>query len=519
MFQHVTTETASVKTRGSSLVRELGTIDATMIVVGSMIGSGIFITSAESARLVGTPGWLLAAWAVAGLMTVCGAVTAAEIAALMPRAGGQYVFLRDVYRPIFGFLFGWAMFLVVQTGTIAAVSVAFAKFLGVFQPGIASDVYLVSPKRLGGYAVSLSSQQLVAVVLILGLTAINMMGLRFGKWIQNSFTFTKTAALFGLIVVGILLGTNGESAAWTSSWWDAHANGWTAEMALPGLGVAGGAALFLLFGKAMIGPLFSQSAWNNVTFTGGEIKEPERVLPRAMIIGTASVVILYLLANVAYVVTLTFADIEHAPNDRVGTAVMQAIFGDRGAKVMAAAILISTFGCVNGLVMAGARVYFAMARDGLFFRSVARTNRFHVPGWALAAQGLWAVVLVLPVTAKLKPGTNVFEYGNLYNDLLEYIIPVDVMFYTLMVAAVILLRFKAPDAPRPYRTIAYPLPPLIYIGLAVLLVCDFIYLKPGTSGIGFLIVLAGIPVYLIWSRLGSTSSLGDHEHSNLSPVP
>ena len=516
----MSTETTSQVSRESSLVRELGTIDATMIVVGSMIGSGIFITSAESARLVGTPGWLLAAWAVAGIMTVCGAATAAEIAAMMPRAGGQYVFLRDIYSPLFGFLFGWAMFLVVQTGTIAAVAVAFAKFLGVFQPGVAANVYLLSPVRIGGYAVSLSSQQLVAVALIAGLTAVNMLGLKFGKWIQNSFTFTKTAALFGLIVVGILLGTNRESAAWTSSWWDAPANGWSAEAFLPGLEVAGGTALLLLFGKAMIGPLFSQSAWNNVTFTGGEIKEPERVLPRAMILGTASVVILYLLANVAYVVTLELPEIQHAPNERVGTAVMQVIFGERGAKVMAAAILISTFGCVNGLVMAGARIYFAMARDGLFFKSVARTNRFHVPGWALAAQGLWAVLLVLPVTAKLKPGTtDEFAYGNLYNDLLEYIIPVDVTFYTLMVAAVILLRFRAPHAPRPYRTFAYPLPPLVYIGLAVLLVIDFIYLNPGTSGIGFLIVLAGIPVYLIWSRLGGRSSRSGTEHGKLSGVP
>ncbi len=349
----MSTDTTTQVTRESSLVRELGTIDATMIVVGSMIGSGIFITSAESARLVGTPGWLLAAWAVAGIMTVCGAATAAEIAAMMPRAGGQYVFLRDIYSPIFGFLFGWAMFLVVQTGTIAAVAVAFAKFLGVFLPGISAEEYLISPIRLGGYAVSLSTQQVVAVALIVGLTVVNMFGLRFGKWIQNSFTFTKTAALFGLIVVGILLGTNRESAAWTSAWWDPSANGWTAGSVLPGLQIASGTALLLLFGKAMIGPLFSQSAWNNVTFTGGEIKEPERVLPRAMILGTASVVILYLLANVAYVLTLKLPEIQHAPNNRVGTAVMEAIFGGTGAKVMAAAILISTFGCVNGLVMAG----------------------------------------------------------------------------------------------------------------------------------------------------------------------
>jgi APA family basic amino acid/polyamine antiporter len=516
----VTTDTTPQASRETSLIRELGTIDATMIVVGAMIGSGIFITSAESARLVGTPGWLLAAWAVAGVMTVCGACTAAEIAAMMPRAGGQYVFLRDIYSPIIGFLFGWAMFLVVQTGTIAAVAVAFAKFLGVFLPEIAADAYIVAPLRLGSYAISLSTQQVVAAALILGLTVVNMMGLRFGKWIQNSFTFTKTAALFGLIVVGILFGTNRESAAWTSSWWDATANGWSAEAFLPGLGLTGGAALLLLFGKAMIGPLFSQSAWNNVTFTGGETKDPERVLPRAMILGTTSVVTLYLLANVAYVLTLKLPEIQNAPNNRVGTAVMHAIFGEPGAKVMAAAILISTFGCVNGLVMAGARIYFAMARDGLFFKSVARANRFHVPGWALAAQCLWAIFLVLPVTATLKPGTtDVYEYGNLYNDLLEYIIPVDVTFYTLMVAAVILLRFRAPDAPRPYRTFAYPLPPLLYIGLAVLLVIDFIYLNPGTSGIGCLIVLAGIPVYLIWSRLGERSYLPGPTHSESGPVP
>jgi APA family basic amino acid/polyamine antiporter len=300
--------------------------------------------------------------------------------------------------------------------------------------------------------------------------------------------------------VGILLGTNRESAAWTSSWWDAAGNGWSSETAMPGLGVAGGAALLLLFGKAMIGPLFSQSAWNNVTFTGGEIKEPERVLPRALIFGTGSVVILYFLANVAYVVTLKLPEIQHAPNDRVGTAVMQAIFGESGAKVMAAAILISTFGCVNGLVMAGARVYFAMARDGLFFRIAGRTNPFHVPGWALLAQGLWAALLVLPRTIIDKPGSAAPEYGNLYGDLLEYIIPVDVTFYTLMVGAVILLRIRSPLEPRPYRTIAYPLPPLIYIALAVLLVCDFVYLNRWTSGIGLAIVLAGIPVYLIWSR-------------------
>ncbi|MFI5460648.1 MAG: APC family permease [Isosphaerales bacterium] len=490
--------------KAGALVRELGTLDSTMIVVGSMIGSGIFITSAESARLVGSPGWLLAAWALAGLMTVSGSICAAEIAAMMPRAGGQYVFLREAFSPMFGFLFGWAMFLVVQTGTIAAVAVAFAKFLGVFFPRIAADNYIGSPFRLGSYAVSLSTQQLVAVALIVLLTAVNTRGLRLGKWIQNTFTFTKTAALFGLIVVGLVLGSNLDSAAWTSSWWSSPANGWDSRTAFPGLPVEGGPALLLLLGLAMIGPLFSQSAWNNVTFTGGEIRDPGRTLPRAMILGTSTVVLLYLLANVAYIVTLKFSDIQHAPQDRVGTAVMQAILGKPGAQVMAAAILISTFGCVNGLVLAGARIYYAMARDGLFFRRVATTNRRHVPAVALLAQGLWAALLVLPVSVSVEPATQLIKYGNLYNDLLEYVIPVDVTFYTLMVVAVIAFRWKAPRMDRPYRTIGYPLPALIYIGLAVLLVLDFIYLKPATSGIGFLIVLAGIPVYLIWSRLAAS---------------
>jgi basic amino acid/polyamine antiporter, APA family len=491
------------------LVRELGTIDATMMVMGAMIGSGIFITSAESARLVGTPGWLLAAWGVSGLMTILGAVCAAEIAAMMPRSGGQYVFLREAYSPMFGFLFGWAMFLVVQTGTIAAVSVAFAKFLGVFLPRIAADVYLVEPIRLGGFALSLSTQQCIAVLLIVLLTAVNMMGLKLGKWIQNSFTFTKTAALLGLIVVGLWLGTNRGSAAWTSDWWNPSANGWKAETASNDLpNFTGPFALLFLFGLAMIGPLFSQSAWNNVTFTGAETRDPGRTFPRAMILGCAVVILLYFLANVAYVVTLPLTAIQGAKNDRVGTALLEAILGPRGEAVMAGAILISTFGCVNGLIIAGARIYYAMATDGLFFKSVATTNRFHVPAVALIAQGLWAAMLALPVTVTPVGDTGAVKYGNVYNELLEYIIPVDVMFYTLMVGAVIALRIKAPQLPRPYRTIGYPIPVLIYIGMGILLMLDFIYLKPLTSGKGYLIVLAGIPVYLVWSWRGLAGRRG-----------
>jgi APA family basic amino acid/polyamine antiporter len=503
------TEPTRRSAKAGALQRDLGIVDATMLVMGAMIGSGIFITSAESARLVGAPGWLLLAWALAGLMTVSGALASAELAAMMPRAGGQYVFLRNAYSPMFGFLFGWSMFLVVQTGTIAAVAVAFAKFLAVFVPGVSAEVHpLFQPVVLGDYAISLSSQQLVALALIVALTIANTRGLKLGTLIQNTFTVAKTAALVGLIVVGLSLGVSGKAAAWTSSWWNPPANGWTVAGAYrPGLPVDGTPALVLLLGLAMIGPLFSQSAWNNVTFTGGETRDPGRTLPRALFLGTASVVALYLLANAAYLVSLPFEAIQNAPQDRVGTAAMEVALGSSGRYLMAAAILISTFGCVNGLVLAGARVYYAMARDGLFFQRVGTTNDRHVPAFALVIQCVWASLLVLPVTVS----------GNLYSDLLEYIIPVDVAFYTLMVGAVIAMRIKAPFLKRPYRTIAYPIPPLIYIGLALFLVVDFIYLKPKTSGIGFLIVLAGIPVYLVWQWISARKAAAPEPRAEPSP--
>jgi APA family basic amino acid/polyamine antiporter len=406
---------------------------------------------------------------------------------------------------MFGFLFGWSMFLVVQTGTIAAVAVAFAKFLGVFWPLISADEYLIRPRVLGHYAVSLSTQQLAAMVLIAVLTITNTQGLRLGALIQNVFTFAKTAALIGLIVIGLTLGVSGKAAAWASSWWSSASNGWTSTAAYPDrvLPLEGEPAILFLLGLAMIGPLFSQSAWNNVTFTGGETRDPGRTLPRALFLGTVSVVGLYVLANVAYIVSLPLSEIQHAPQDRVGTAAMEAALGPIARQVMAGAILISTFGCVNGLVLAGARVFYAMARDRLFFAAAARTNAHHVPSAALIAQGIWAALLALPVTVTVAagPATQAVKYGNLYGDLLEYIIPVDVTFYTLMVGAVIAMRIKAPTLNRPYRAFAHPLPAVIYIGLAAFLVVDFIYLRPKTSGIGSLIVLAGIPVYFIWNKL------------------
>ncbi|GAC1514192.1 MAG: amino acid permease [Gemmatimonadaceae bacterium] len=482
------------------LERRLGMLDATMIVIGSMIGSGIFIVSAESSRLVGAPGLLMAVWGIAGVMTMTGALCCAELAAMMPRAGGQYVFLREAYGPATAFLFGWSLLLVIQSGTIAAVAVAFANFSGVLIPQVSGTTYIFSPFLVGRYAVSLSSQQFVAVVVILLLTLTNMQGLRWGRWIQNTFTVAKTAALAALIIAGLVLGWNSASAAYTSSWWQPALNGWTPQAAQPGFAGVGAAAVALLLGRALVGPLFAQSAWNNVTFTGAEVCEPGRNLPRALLVGCGGVVGLYILANLAYVVTLPLVDIQRAPQNRVATTAMHAILGTPGTVMMAVAILISTFGCINGLVLAGARVSFAMARDGLFFERVGTLNSRRVPAWALIVQGVWAALLTIPRTATRDPRTGTLAYGNVYSQLLEYLVPADLVLYALMVAAVVVLRRKAPDVDRPYRTWGYPVVPSVYIVLAALLVVDLAYLAPATSGVGYLLVLTGVPVYLLWRR-------------------
>jgi basic amino acid/polyamine antiporter, APA family len=487
----------------SGLVRTLGPIDATMIVIGSMIGSGIFITLAESTRLTGAPGWLLLAWAIAGLLTITGALCCSELATMMPRAGGVYVFFREAYGQATGFLYGWTLFLVIQTGTIAAVAIAFAKFLGVFVPSISPDNYLLTDKPVplgGGYAISLSTQQLVAIALIALLTWTNTRGLKLGTLVQNIFTFAKTAALIGVVLVGILLGWSATSAARTSSWWDSWANGWTPQIAQPGFTFAGGLALALLFGKSMVGPVFAQTAWTNVTFLGGEVRDPRQNLVRALLVGCGVVVVLYVLANLSYLALLSFPEIQHAPQDRVAVAAMSAAFGNPGAICMAAAIMISTFGCNNGLILAGARVYFAMARDGLFFRNVATTNRHHVPAVALIAQGVWTAMLTLPRTVTTNAATHTVSYGNVYTQLLEYIVSADLIFYLLMVAAVTVLRRKTPAAERPYQTWGYPIVPILSMFLSALLIVDLAFLAPETSGIGILIVLTGVPVYFLWRQ-------------------
>jgi basic amino acid/polyamine antiporter, APA family len=474
--------------------RGLGLFDATMVVVGSMIGSGIFIVSADIARQVGSPGWLLITWVLTGLLTLAAALSYGELAAMMPRAGGQYVYLREAFSPLWGFLYGWTLFMVIQTGTIAAVAVAFARFLGVVWPTISEDHYLVAPIHLSaGYAVSFSTAQLVGVALIALLTWSNTRGIDYGRIVQNIFTTAKTGALVALIVVGLVFGWNHAAvAANFGNLW--HPRG-QVDVAT-GLSAATSLGLFVAMCVAQIGSLFSSDAWNNVTFTAGEVKDPRRTLPLALGFGTLIVTSLYLLANFAYLVTLPLEAIQHAPADRVATAALEVIVPRGGAALMALAILVSTFGCNNGLILAGARAYYAMARDGLFFKAVGRLNRTKVPASGLIVQGVWAALLVLPRT--YDPATG--RYGNLYSNLLDYVISAALIFYVLTIAGIFRLRATRPDAERPYRAAGYPIVPLLYItGALTILLVLFAY-RPATTWPGLAIVFLGVPVYLAWRR-------------------
>jgi APA family basic amino acid/polyamine antiporter len=475
------------------LKRKLRLTDATMIVMGSMIGSGIFLTSAASMRLLPAPGWLLTAWGLAGVLTITGALCCAELSAMLPRAGGQYVFLREAYGQFWGFLFGWALFLVIQTGTIAAVAVAFANFLGVLVPAVSADEYIVPPMVAGRYAFSLSYQQAIAISIILLLTFANTRGLTMGKWIQNLFTAAKTLALVGLIGA-CFFASNSQAAAFTADWWRPSANG-EADFSLGGTAAA--LAILMLLGRAMVGPMFAQSAWNNVTFTGGEVDDPGRTIPRALFIGCGAIVVLYVLTNIGYLIVLPLQDIAHPPHDRVAVEAMRAAVGARGTYLMAGAIVISTFGCNNGLILAGARVYYAMARDDLFFKKTAKTNARDVPGAALWAQGIWAALLTLPRTVS-SPTPGRMVLGNVYEQLLQYVVSVDLVFYALMALAVIVLRHRLPTLERPYRTPGYPYVPLVYVAIAVVLILDLAWTTPWTCGIGYLIVLTGLPAFAWW---------------------
>ncbi len=479
-------------------IRGLGLLDSTMIVAGSMIGSGIFIVSADIARQVGSPGWLLVVWLITGSLTIGAALSYGELAAMMPRAGGMYVYLKEAYSPLWGFLYGWTHFLVIGTATIAAVAVAFSRFTGILIPQISEANYIIEPVRLGSssYAFSLSTAQLLGIVMIVLLTLLNTRGLNLGKMIQNVFTFAKTGSLVALIVLGIFVGLVSYpeiAAANFSDLWTVRGN---LQDVGHGLTAVAAFGLFVGICVAQTNSLFSADAWHNVTFTAGEVKNPKRNLPLSLLLGTGGVILLYLLANIAYLTTLRFEDIQTVPSDRVGSATAEVIFPGAGAALMAVAIMISTFGCNNGLIFAGPRAYFAMAKDGLFFKAAGQLNKFHVPAWALVIQGILACLYVLPRTVRADG-----SYGSLYNDLLTYVISAALIFYILAIAAVFVLRVKQPNAERPYKAFGYPIIPALYcIGAAIILVVLFVYQTTATWP-GLLIVLTGVPVYFIWKRL------------------
>jgi APA family basic amino acid/polyamine antiporter len=476
------------------LSRSLGLFDSTMLVTGSMIGSGIFIVSAEMSRNVGSPGWLLASWLITGILTVAAALSYGELAAMMPKAGGQYVYLREAFSPMWGFLYGWTLFGVIQTGTIAAVGVAFARYLGVLWPTVSENNYIVAPIHLStGYAVSLSTAQLVGILVILFLTWTNTRGIQYGKRVQNLFTVAKIGSLLGLIGLGIFLGWNRDAVGanfghpWTARGFTPSAPGLTPESFF---------GLLVALAVAQTGSLFSADAWNNITFTAGEVRNPRRNVPLSLAFGTALVIGLYLLANVAYLVVLPFDKIQTAPLDRVASAMVGAVFPTAGAEIMAIGIMISTFGCINGMVLAGARAFFAMAQDNLFFRAAKNTNKAHVPGVALILQAAWTTLLVLPRT--YDPATG--KFGNLYGNLLDYVVSAALIFYILTIAGVFVLRQRRPHDERPYRAFGYPFVPALYIaGASVILILLFAY-RASTTVPGLVIVLIGVPVYFFLRR-------------------
>lgn len=473
----------------------LSLFDSATIVAGSMIGSGIFIVSADIARRVGSPAALLAVWVVAGLMTIVGALAYGELAAMMPHAGGQYVFLREAYGGLWAFLYGWTLLLVIQTGTIAAVAVAFIRFGAVLWPALGG------PMWLGWQGVGLDAERVGAIAVIALLTAINLRGLDMGRAVQNFFTSAKVMSLMLIVLLGCIVARNG--TAFEINFvhgFFGGAGGWSTGFAAA-------------FGAAMVGALFSSDAWATVTFTAAEVRNPQRNLPRALAVGTGVVILLYVLTNVAYLcelpvtstnATLAGADalrqnifalgIAGAPRDRVATAAMQMVWGDAGAVITAVLVMVSTFGCANGLILTGARVLYAMAHDGVFFSAAGRLNRARVPAAALVMQAVWASVLTLSGT---------------YLELLDYVIFAQLLFYVVTVAAVFVMRWRLPDAPRPYRAWGYPWLPAAYIVAALTLMADLLVVKPRYSWPGLLIALSGVPIYAMRRRARSVNSIAE----------
>ena len=456
-------------------------LDATALVVGTMIGSGIFLVSADILRQVHTPGVMLLVWALSGVITLMGALSYGELAAMFPRAGGQYVYLREGVSPLFGYLYGWTLFTVIQTGTIAAVAVAFAKFTSIFWTGLSPDVVLsFGTVNLGSgpIAVGVSPQRLLAIASVIALTWINVRGVRAGALIQTSLTGIKALSLAALVLLGLLIGRNATAIAanFGSNFWGTQ-----------GLTLA----LLPIIGSAMVGSLFSMDSWNNVGFAGSELKNPKKDLPLAMALGTLTVTVLYLLANVSYLVTLPSDAIAHAPQDRVGTAALQAMFGDPGLYLMAGAIMISTFGCNNGLILSGARVFYAMAKDRLFFTRAGTLHpKYQTPTFALVLQAVWTSVLCLSGT---------------YNDLLTFVIAAQLLFYAFTALSIFMLRKNRPDAERPVRAPGYPWIPGLYL-LATLVLCiDLLFTQTKYAGIGLIIVALGVPVYFVSKGMQKTA--------------
>ena len=460
-----------------SFKRSLSLFDATMVVAGSMIGSGIFIVSADITRNVGSAGWLIAVWLITGFMTLVAAVSYGELSGMFPKAGGQYVYLKEAYNPFVSFLYGWSLFAVIQTGTIAAVGVAFSKFTAYIIPALSEDNILINAGWL-----KISAAQIVSIILIVLLTWNNTRGIKEGKIIQTLFTSAKLLSLFGLIIFGLFaLKPDVWGANWTNAWRIGQGtvdtvSGWTV---VPYASVG---AIMGAIAASMVGSVFSSDAWNNVTFIAGEIKNPKRNIGLSLFFGTLTVTIIYVLANVMYTAVLPLHDIASAPKDRVAVEATRAIFGHMGTYIIAVMIMISTFGCNNGLILAGARVYYTMAQDGLFFKQAGALNKNAVPQWALWAQMIIAAILCL---------------SGRYGDLLDMISFVVVIFYVLTILGIFILRKKSPDAERPYKAFGYPILPVIYILMGISFCLLLIIYKPQYTWPGLIIVLIGIPLYFI----------------------
>jgi APA family basic amino acid/polyamine antiporter len=493
-------------------VQSLGLFSSTALVIGSMIGSGIFIVEADIARGTDSPALVVGAWVLTAVLTMIGALSYGELAAMMPRAGGQYVYLRESLGPLWGFLYGWTLFLVIQTGTIAAVCVAFGKFLGVFFPTISTTHWLlhiahvpalrIGPMVLGNMEIGLNTANLAGIVVLCLLAIVNVFGVKLGAMIQNVFTSAKALSLAGLVVLAFTVGRN--ATAWAANFGDGLSQfwrnaGWSTLHPVQ-VGMGGPIVLVnlaVIVAVVQTGSLFSSDAWNNITFTAGEVKNPKRNIPLSLVLGTGFVSSVYILASIGYMLVLPLhgdpngttvlaRGIQYAAEDRVGTAALEQIFHTYGAWLMAGAILVSTFGCANGLTLAGARVYYAMSRDGLFFKSVGKLHpRFKTPAAGLMIQAVWAVFLCL---------------SGSYSQLLDYIIFAALFFYMLTILGLFVLRFKRPDAPRPYRALGYPVLPALYIVLAGWICIVLLRYKPQYTWPGMVLVVLGIPVYLFWSR-------------------